>query len=310
MQDVDMIESSGDVWIPSDTEEEYCDMSSTVIHESVEIHSTNSMDIDGERENELSHNSSKTKSTSDPGSNGSSSECDYNSGNVEKASTHSNKSVHSCECHNSVHDDVNQGNYEDTNNDGNNFNKDYESVAGEKGSEASLNGFGNKLELSLAQEYDEAAPSSEIGSESVACEQGSEVSVDGFDDELELPLASEYDEAAPEIEIVSAKNPTIVHIHAFTREESNVVSKAERNKRTNRDDTSSERERNALGEAVKSRRTGLHLDNERRKPSRFTFLNPGIKKWASMVHQIGCANLGHLPVLTVPVGSIYGTNSQ
>ncbi|KAI9895246.1 hypothetical protein PsorP6_019248 [Peronosclerospora sorghi] len=62
MQDVDTIESSGDVWMPSDTEEEYCDMSSTVIHESVEIHLTNSMDIDGERENELSHNSSKSKS--------------------------------------------------------------------------------------------------------------------------------------------------------------------------------------------------------------------------------------------------------
>ncbi|KAI9917903.1 hypothetical protein PsorP6_012831 [Peronosclerospora sorghi] len=129
MQDVDMIESGGDVWMPSDTEEEYCDMSST----SVEIHSTNSMDIDGERENELSDNSSKSKSTSDPGSNGSSSACDYNSGNAEKASTHSNESVHSCECHNSGHDDVNQGNYEDTNKDGNNFNKDYESVAGEKG---------------------------------------------------------------------------------------------------------------------------------------------------------------------------------
>ncbi|KAI9918258.1 hypothetical protein PsorP6_012058 [Peronosclerospora sorghi] len=120
MQDVDIIESSGDVWMPSDTEEEYCDMSSTVIHESVEIHSTNSMDIDVERENELYHNSSKSKSTSDPGSNGSSSACDYNSGNAESEPTHSNKYVHSCECHNSGHDDVNQGKYKDTNKDGNN----------------------------------------------------------------------------------------------------------------------------------------------------------------------------------------------
>ncbi|KAI9916211.1 hypothetical protein PsorP6_016974 [Peronosclerospora sorghi] len=125
MQDVDMIESTGDVWMPSDTEEEYCDMSSTVIHGSVEIHSTNSMDIDGERENELSHNSSKSKSTSDPGINGSSSACDYNSGNAESEPTHSNESVHARECHNSGHDDVNQVNYEDTNKDGNNFNKDY-----------------------------------------------------------------------------------------------------------------------------------------------------------------------------------------
>ncbi|KAI9915904.1 hypothetical protein PsorP6_007954 [Peronosclerospora sorghi] len=158
MQDIDMIEASGDVWMPSDTEEEYCDMSFTVIHESVEIHSTNSMDIDGERENELSHNSSNSKSTSD-----------------------------------------------------------HESVAGEQGSEASLDGFDNELELHLAQEYDEAAPSSEIGSESVSGEQGSEASVDGFDDEPELHLASEYDKAAPEIEIGSSKSYNSSHTHVYTR---------------------------------------------------------------------------------------------
>ncbi|KAI9923116.1 hypothetical protein PsorP6_001658 [Peronosclerospora sorghi] len=175
-------------------------MSSTVILESVEIDSTNSMDINGVRENKLPHNSSDSKNTSDPGRNGSSSACDPNSGNAESEPTHSNESGH---------DDVNQGNYEDTNKDGNYFNRDYESAAGEQGSEASLDGFGTELELPLAPEYVEEAPSSEIGSESVVGEQESEASVDGFDEELELPLAPEYDEAAPEIEIGSATNPTI-----------------------------------------------------------------------------------------------------
>ncbi|KAI9906948.1 hypothetical protein PsorP6_016689 [Peronosclerospora sorghi] len=119
--------------MPTDTEEECCDMISTVIHEGIELHSTNSMDIDGDSENELPHNSSNSKSTSDPGSNGSSSACDSNSASAESEPTPSNKSVPACEGHNSGHDDVNQGNYEDTNKDGNDFNKDYEFVAGEQG---------------------------------------------------------------------------------------------------------------------------------------------------------------------------------
>ncbi|KAI9908290.1 hypothetical protein PsorP6_003579 [Peronosclerospora sorghi] len=69
MQDIDMIESSGDVPTPIDTEEEYSDMSYTVIHKSVEIHSINAMDVDGERENEQSHSISNSKSKIDPGSN-------------------------------------------------------------------------------------------------------------------------------------------------------------------------------------------------------------------------------------------------
>ncbi|KAI9917102.1 hypothetical protein PsorP6_017227 [Peronosclerospora sorghi] len=90
MQDIDMIESSRDVWITTDTEEEYCDMISTVIHVSFEIHSTNSMDINDERENELPHNSSNSKSTSNPGSNGSSIACDSNGGNAQIEPNHSN----------------------------------------------------------------------------------------------------------------------------------------------------------------------------------------------------------------------------